>query len=143
MASVNLPLPFEAYKGKEPFIFVSYAHKDGAEVYPEIKALHDAGYRVWYDEGIDPGNEWPKEIAQALKNAAWFLVFMTVNAADSLNVRNEINFALKKQKPYLAVHLEDMELPDDLELQTGSRQAPARRTAADREIGRAVDGERD
>ena len=29
MPDVNLPSPFEAYAGEEPFVFVSYAHKDG------------------------------------------------------------------------------------------------------------------
>ena len=33
MPDVNLPLPFNAYVGEEPFVFVSYAHKDGHLVY--------------------------------------------------------------------------------------------------------------
>ena len=33
--------PFPAYKGDEPYIFVSYAHADDALVYPEIRSLHD------------------------------------------------------------------------------------------------------
>ena len=35
-------IPFEAYRGKEPYIFVSYAHKDSAQVYPQILDLHNA-----------------------------------------------------------------------------------------------------
>ena len=38
--------PFEAYPGNEPYIFVSYAHADSDVVYPEIKWLHDTGFRV-------------------------------------------------------------------------------------------------
>jgi hypothetical protein len=70
MTRVNLPIPFEAYKGSDPYIFVSYAHRDAEIVYPELKTLQDHGYRVWYDEGIDPGNEWPREIASAIKQCA-------------------------------------------------------------------------
>jgi hypothetical protein len=51
------------------------------------------------------------------------LVFITENAIESVNVRNEINYALKKGKPFLAVHLRDVELPGGLELQMGSKQA--------------------
>ena len=51
-------IPYPAYKGNEPYIFVSYAHKDSDAVFREIRRLNDLGYHVWYDEGIAPGNEW-------------------------------------------------------------------------------------
>ena len=46
--------PFPAYKGDEPFIFVSYAHADAEQVYGELQSLHDQGFNVWYDDGISP-----------------------------------------------------------------------------------------
>ena len=88
MADTELEPPFEAYRGDEPFIFVSYAHKDAASVFPELQTLRDAGYRIWFDEGIDPGNEWPDQIARALKRASMFLVFISPAAVASRNVRN-------------------------------------------------------
>lgn len=123
MSGVNLPLPCEAYTGDEPFAFVSYAHSDAEHVYPEILRLYSMGYRIWFDEGIDPGNEWPEEIANAIAKAAQFIVFITANAVDSRNVRNEINFALSLKKPFLAIHLSKTELPPGMALQTGSVQA--------------------
>jgi hypothetical protein len=123
MPDVNLPLPFDAYSGKEPFVFVSYAHKDGHLVYPEIKALHDFGVRIWFDGGIDPGNEWPEDIAQALLKAQMFLVFITPSSVKSKNVCNEINFAINKNKSFLAVHLQETQLPAGLELRMGDIQA--------------------
>jgi len=39
--------PFEAYGGKDPYLFVSYSHKDSALVYPEIERLHQLGFRIW------------------------------------------------------------------------------------------------
>ena len=30
-------LPYPAYRGNEPYVFVSYAHKDKDIVFPEIK----------------------------------------------------------------------------------------------------------
>ena len=123
MPDVELPHPFDAYVGPQPYLFVSYAHADGAEVFSELTYLYQQGYRIWYDEGIDPGNEWPEEVAVALTNAAHFLVFISKAAVDSHNVRNEINFAINRRKPFLAVHLHDIQLPPGLELRMGDIQA--------------------
>src|ERR1017187_3146391 len=135
MPDVPLTLPFEAYKGNEPYIFVSYSHKDGGAVFADIKHLHEEGYRIWYDEGIDPGNEWPDEVARALARSSHFLVFITANACESRNVRNEINFALSKDKRLLAVHLRETVLPPALELQMGGIQAIQIGRASCRERG--------
>ena len=115
--------PFEAYDGDEPFIFVSYSHKDCTLVYPEIARLHKLGFRIWYDEGIDPGNEWPEEVASALARSSFFLVFISTRAAVSKNVKNEINFAINHQKPFVAIHVEATNLPKGLELRMGDIQA--------------------
>jgi S-DNA-T family DNA segregation ATPase FtsK/SpoIIIE len=124
MPDTPVPPPFEACSGEAPFIFVSYSHKDAASVFPELVELHRRGYRVWYDEGIDPGNEWPEEIATALARSDMFLVFITNNAVNSKNVRNEINFALSDgDKKFVAVHLTETTLPLGMRLSMGSMQA--------------------
>ncbi len=92
-------------------------------MFSELRALHENGLRIWYDEGIDPGNEWPDDIAKALHRASVFLVFVSRSAVESRNVRNEINFALNREKPFLAVYLEDTQLPPGLELRMGDIQA--------------------
>ena len=113
----------EAYKGSEPYIFISYAHKDTKRVLPYIDYLMDKGYRVWYDEGISPGSEWPEEIEKALKNSSCFLTFTSENSVASINVRNEINFALNNEVPFLAAYLENTELKHGLALRMGDIQA--------------------
>ena len=123
MPDVKSPQLFPAYSGGEPFVFVSYAHRDAHLVFPDLMALHANGVRIWYDEGIDPGNEWPDEIANALTGATAFLVFVSPAAVQSRNVRNEINFALNRNKLFLAVHLQETELPAGLELRMGDIQA--------------------
>lgn len=116
-------IPFIAYKGGDPFIFVSYSHKDGKEVFAEIARLHRLGYRIWYDEGIEPGSEWSDEIAKAVEKAAYFIVFVSENAIRSPNVRKEINFALNLGKPFVAIHLAETKLSPGLELQMADLQA--------------------
>jgi tetratricopeptide (TPR) repeat protein len=88
--------------------------------------LHETGVRLWYDEGIDPGNEWADEVARALDNCGFFLVFLSPSAVRSRNVCNEIFFALNHQKPFLAVHLEPTTLTPALDLRISSIQAMIR-----------------
>jgi hypothetical protein len=123
MPDVDLPIPFESYAGNEPYIFASYAHKDGQAVFPVLQALHREGYRVWYDEGIDPGNEWADEIGKWLELASVFLVFISKQSVNSRNVRNEISFALELDKRFLAIHIENTTLPRGLRLRMGDIQA--------------------
>lgn len=123
MPDVGHPLPFDAYRGPKPFLFVSYAHKDGPVVFADLKQLHSSRYRIWYDEGIDPGNEWPDEIAKALDAADFFLVFISEHSVASRNVKNEINYALNKEKPFLAVYIADVTIPPGLALRMGDIQA--------------------
>ena len=112
-----------AYEGKEPYIFVSYAHKDSAAVFHIVEQLNARGYRIWYDEGIEPGSEWPEYIANHLLGAEMVLSVLTPSAVNSVNCRREINFALSKNKPVLTIYMEDIELPVGLELQLSSQQS--------------------
>ena len=45
------------YRGDSPYIFISYSHKDSDVVFDIIGQLQMKQYRIWYDEGIDPGTE--------------------------------------------------------------------------------------
>lgn len=119
----HLVPPFEAYDGNEPYIFISYAHKDSAHVFKEISQLNDAGYHIWYDEGIEASSEWPEEIANAVIGCSVFLVFISPRSTASVNCRNEINLALNEDKPFLAVHIEESVLPPGLRLRIGDLQA--------------------
>ena len=119
----HLVPPFEAYTGDNPYVFVSYAHADGELVFREIRKLHEAGYRIWYDEGIDPGNDWPEHIAKAVIDCDLFLMFTSPRSAASENCRNEVNLALNRKKKFLAVYLEETDLPPGLELRMGDLQA--------------------
>ena len=127
-------IPFPAYRGNNPYIFISYAHANANEVFRLIKQFHDQGYNVWYDEGIAPGNEWTDEIANALENAALFLVFLTPESEASTNVRDEINYALNDNKPFLAIHLAETKLTGGLKLRVGTKQAILKYAMSDEEF---------
>ena len=112
-----------AYEGNEPFIFVSYAHKDSDRVLPIISALQDRGFRVWYDAGIEAGTEWPEYIAEHLDGCTVFLAFISEAALASQNCRREINFAIELMKEQLAIYLEDVKLSLGMRMQLGTLQA--------------------
>ena len=118
----HLKTPFRAYKGKKPYIFVSYAHVDANKVFPELIRFYNQGYNIWYDQGISPGSEWPEEIEEALEKSSLFVVFISSHAVESRNVRNEINFALNEDIPLIAIYLEETKLKYGLKLGMGSIQ---------------------
>ena len=101
------------YQGNEPYIFISYAHKDDAVVLKVIEALQSNGLRVWYDNGIKVGTEWPKFIAGRIKSCKRFIAFMSSNYEASKNCRREFNFADKYDVKTLVVFLEDFEVKDE------------------------------
>ena len=115
-----------AYEGSENYIFVSYAHKDTEEVFPIMESLRRRGYRLWYDDGIAPGSEWPEDIARHLNGSSMVIAFVSDNSMASVNCRREINFALSKQKPFLSVVLNPTEMPLGMELQLSAQQSVLR-----------------
>lgn len=108
---------------QENYIFISYAHKDAGKVLPILERMTKANLQIWYDAGIEAGTEWPEYIEEHLKNAASVVVFMTPNAINSKNCRNEINLALDLDKPILVVYLEETELIKGMRLQLNSTQS--------------------
>ena len=122
---------YTPYSGNEPYIFISYAHKDTSFVAPIIQKLMQLGFRVWYDVGIEGGFEWPEFIATRLFGSGCVLAFISANSINSKNCRREINFAIEKDKPLLAIYLDDCEVPLGMQMQLNTLQAFYCTTPAD------------
>ena len=111
------------YDGKEPYIFISYAHKDSEQVMPIICRMQQDGYRVWMDLGIEVGTEWSNNIAAHLRDCSVFLAFISRNSVGSENCLDEIAYAKSHKKDSIMVFLEeDVTLPDGTEMQTARFQ---------------------
>lgn len=108
------------YEGTLPYLFVSYAHKNDAAVLEIISTLQSRGFRVWYDEGIEAGSEWPESIASHLERAQLVLAFLSPAYLRSDNCRKEMHYALTKRKPVISVYLEPTELSPGMEMQIGN-----------------------
>lgn len=110
------------YEGNEKYIFISYCHKDESEVFPIIEQLNKEGYRIWFDEGIMPGEEWPEVIAEHLEAADVCIAFLSQSSLESHNCKREINFAVLKNKKFISIVLEKIQLSLGMEMQLQSYQ---------------------
>lgn len=116
-------MPFKAYKGKERYVFASYAHRDKLQVYPIIDYLNKSGINIWYDEGIPISENFKKSIAVNLDKSSLFLVFISPHILGSEYVSKEIKFALKRKKPFYAVYLKETKLSTELEFEIADIQS--------------------
>ena len=108
----------KAYQGDEPYVFVSYSHRD-PKVQEIIQEMVDNRYRVWYDEGIESGSSWGGTITRRLKGCTQFLVFLSRNSILSENVKDEVGLAKKRKLDIQVIYLDDLDessLDEDLEL---------------------------
>jgi hypothetical protein len=126
--------PFEAYTGSKSYIFASYSHGDMREVFNIIRKLNDGRFRIWYDEGIEPGVEWPEVVGKAILHGGQFMVFMSPSAVNSRNVRNEINLAHSESKNILVIFLRETRLSEGMMLQIGTVQHLNRFEMTEREF---------
>jgi TolB-like protein len=117
--AISIPV----YTGEGPYIFVSYAHGDAAQVYPELQWLSKQGVNIWYDEGISPGREWREELGRAIRECSMLVFFVSATAVESPHCRREVNDALDLGINCLTVYLEDTVLPDGMRLSLSGLQA--------------------
>lgn len=111
------------YGGSEPYIFASYSHRDKETVFNIIRLLQDHDYRVWFDEGIDPGTEWDENIAEHLSGASYLIAFFSENFFGSQNCNDELHFARELGIPIMPVYLEEVELDAGTEMRFGRLQS--------------------
>lgn len=132
------------------FISAAYADKDLAQ---RIAAgLAEAGFEIFHDEQLLPGEDWAGKIAQALRDCEAMVVVLTEEALRSTNVRREIEYALsdktyknrlipvvigsldnlpEENLPWILHHLRMIKLPKHGKQAKGIQQiAQALRTAA-------------
>ncbi len=108
---------FEAYTGEEPYLFVSYSHRDTAKVYPILDALYDAKFRIWYDESCENGNDFREELRRRIKNCAGVLLFVSKSSMSSPFCGMEIIVAREYDKRLFPIYLdEDGAVPPAFEI---------------------------
>lgn len=112
-----------AYKGNEPYLFISYAHKDSEIVLPVISRLQKEGYRIWYDEGIAPGSSWDVYISEHLDRSCNVLAFLSKAYVKSQNCRDELALTRAKGISMNIIYIDDVQLSPGLRMRYGRIQA--------------------
>lgn len=98
---------FEAYTGGEPYLFVSYSHRDTQSVYPILDELHDKKYRLWYDESCETGNDFRDELKNRIEGSSGIVLFVSESSMNSPFCGMEILCAKEKNKRIFPVYLGD------------------------------------
>jgi len=98
---------FEAYTGTEPYLFVSYSHRDTEKVYPILDALYDKKYRIWYDESCENGNDFRDELRKRIEGCSGVLLFVSGASMTSPFCGMEIIVARENGKKLYPIFLED------------------------------------
>jgi len=112
----------DVYEGNEPYLFISYSHKDQQVMLSVKRILEESNIRYWYDNGLHSGDDWNMVIAKHLKGSAACLLLLSPNSAESEYVKNELNFAMNHRIPIHTLLLKQFDLPLDIEMMTGRIQ---------------------
>lgn len=121
MAEENLTLTFDmevvSYEGEEPYIFVSYSHKDAEQVREVLKRIDREKFRLWYDDTMEIGEDFRRELQEKVEKCHAFLLFVSPWSMQSKYCGMEIITAFKNNKRIFPVYLDDQtEIPGALKL---------------------------
>jgi len=114
---------FEPYNGDEPYIFVSYSHEDKELVNKIMNVLAREKYRLWYDAGLEVGNDFREELAEKIRNCNVLIFFASNRSFSSKYCSTEIITAFKYEKkiyPFFLGTNSTIEIPIQLEMIIGN-----------------------
>ena len=104
----RIRLPFESTDEK-PYIFASYGHDDKEKVFPLLKQLYEAGFNVWYDEGITIGEKYDEVIESHIRGSSVFLLFassLSLSRPYVLDVELKIADEISYRTPFISFFIE-------------------------------------
>jgi formylglycine-generating enzyme required for sulfatase activity len=87
-------------------IFISYSHEDKEYAHRLEKELKKRGFKVWIDDRINYGAEWPTFIQENLDGCEALVLIMTPRSLKSMWVQNELMRARRKKKTIFPLLLE-------------------------------------
>ena len=98
--------------GNQSITFISYSRRDSEFALELVNELRAAGFAIWFDQlDIQPGSRWDDEIEKALTQCSIFMVLLTPSSTASNNVKDEISYAIDKNKLIMPVLLKNAVVP--------------------------------
>ena len=77
-------------------VFISHAATDAKLANRVAHVLREAGFQVWDETQILPGDNWGTQLAEALQESEAMVVLLTPNSLHSPNLSHEVGYALGK-----------------------------------------------
>ena len=105
-----------SYSGNEKYIFISYRHTDIDVVKRIVADMQSRGYRIWWDEGIKPSEDFTEVIANRLKDSDVLFSFLSEGYLTSDFCLDELNYGIKNHKKIVPIKMDDVELPSGIDL---------------------------
>lgn len=110
-------IQLDSYDGPEPYIFISYSHRDTDKVYEILKLIDKEKFRFWYDDTMEIGEDFREELRMRIEKSTAVLLFLSNAALQSKYCGMEIITAFKYDKRIYPVYLdEDVEIPAALKM---------------------------
>jgi len=78
-------------------VFISHASTDAKLAKRVAHVLREAGFQVWDETQILPGDNWGTQLAEALQESEAMVVLLTPNSLHSPNLIYEVGYALGKE----------------------------------------------
>lgn len=92
--------------------FFSYSREDAEFALQLAGDLKNAGEAVWIDQlDINPGQRWDRAVEDALRDCPRMIVILSPASVNSMNVLDEVSFALESRKTVLPILYRDCEIP--------------------------------
>ena len=80
-------------------VYLSYSSKDKDLASDIASRLSEEGYDVWnWQEELFPGDNWAKNLGEALEQSDAMIVLISKDSMDSWVVRKEISYAIGSQR---------------------------------------------
>ena len=79
-------------------VFISHAFADDKLAKRVANTLRNAGFQVWDETQILPGENWAESLRNALDESDAMVVLLTPSSVHSPNIAHEVGYALGKQE---------------------------------------------
>ncbi len=97
-------------------VFISYQSESADFVHVLTHRLKEQNYEIWWDDVISPGEEWRREIDDAIRDCWAVIVVMTPKARDSEYVTYEWSVAIGREKHVIPIILQSTPVHPRLEV---------------------------
>ena len=108
---------YKNYIGDQDYIFARCVKADEAKASFVANTMVEAKVKTFFDVQGSSASEKPEAIAETIEKAETVLFFLSGKSCESLEFRNNINFALEIKKHIVCIRLDKEELSHGMDMQ--------------------------